>query len=135
MSKIIYQRDLSTGTIYTCGRLLSNCEKLTQAEGKRLCLEQSKQTLLGWIKPQQKIFTAIKHVSSSGMSRRISCYIIQGDNIKCIDRWVSEVIGWKHSDNGGIVVSGCGMDMAFHLVYTLSSILFNDGYALAKEHI
>ena len=98
-------------------------------------LEQSKQTLLDWIKPNQTIFTTIKHVSVSGMSRRISCYIIQGDNIKCIDNWVGEIVGWKHSDNGGIVVNGCGMDMAFHLVYTLSSVLFNDGYALNKEYI
>ena len=32
-------------------------------------------------------------------------------------------------------VGGCGMDMGFHLVYTLASVLYKDGYALTHRYI
>jgi hypothetical protein len=31
------------------------------------------------------------------------------------------------------LVQGCGMDMGFHVVYSLSQTLFNDGYALKQR--
>jgi hypothetical protein len=34
-----------------------------------------------------------------------------------------------------IRVGGCGMDMAFHIVNSLSYALHNDGYALTKRDI
>jgi hypothetical protein len=42
--------------------------------------------------------------------------------------------GFRLNKNGnGLVVGGCGMDMGFHAVYTLSRILYNDGYALKQR--
>ena len=32
-------------------------------------------------------------------------------------------------------VGGCGMDMGFHMVYTLASVLYGDGYALKERYI
>ena len=57
-----------------------------------------------------RIFTVLNHVSSSGMSRHISAYVplIGNDGkpyIACIAR--------------ERYVSGCGMDMGFHLAYSL----------------
>jgi hypothetical protein len=39
----------------------------------------------------------------------------------------------KFGDRNGIRVGGCGMDMGFHLVYTLSRALFDDGYYVKHE--
>ena len=49
--------------------------------------------------------------------------------------YVSKILGYKLKDNGAIFVKGCGMDMGFHVVYSLSQTLFNDGYAIKQRWI
>tara|TARA_R110000823_G_C15693993_1_gene475688 strand:+ start:182 stop:526 length:345 start_codon:yes stop_codon:yes gene_type:complete len=87
-------------------------------------------------------FTTVRHVARSGMSRRISVLatsIRSGDgSISNYSYAVSQVLGWKHGpsrESASVKVSGCGMDMGFHLVYTLSSILYGDGYAIKQRWI
>jgi len=49
---------------------------------------------------------------------------------------VANVLKWTYKDKTNSVgVGGCGMDMGFHLVYTLASVLYNDGYALTHRYI
>ena len=64
-----------------------------------------------------KIFTVLNHVSSSGMTRHISAYVpLIGDDgkpyIACIAR--------------ERYVSGCGMDMGFHLAYSMFMSVYHD---------
>ena len=54
--------------------------------------------------------TVLNHVSRSGMSRRITLYVETKDSLRCIAREAS--------------VTGCGMDMGFHLAYTVYCRLF-----------
>jgi len=77
------------------------------------------------------IFTVLRHVSTSGMSRRISVVQVKGaDNVRQWDYPAAKALDWKlHPKSEGIVVGGCGMDMGFHLVYTLGQVLHGDGYA------
>jgi len=85
------------------------------------------------------VFTQLYHVSQSGMTRHIGVrQLVVDDNQKVRPlNWsylTSLATGWRLNKNrNGLVVGGCGMDMGFHTVYTLSSILFNDGYALKHE--
>ena len=85
------------------------------------------------------IYTQLYHVSKSGMTRHIGIRQLAVDGSKKIRplNWsylASFVLDWRLNKNGnGLIVGGCGMDMGFHTVYTLSSILFNDGYALKHE--
>jgi hypothetical protein len=92
-----------------------------------------------------RVFTDVKRVSRSGMTRWISCYVITQDeqtpssNIWDISHLVSRLYNNapQHID-GGVKVHGCGMDMAFHLVYSLSHTLFphsgaEAGYILQKR--
>ena len=82
------------------------------------------------------VYTTVKTVSSSGMSRKISCYIVQDGKIRSISNLTGNALEWSTGDNSGsVTVTGCGMDMGFHLVYTLSSVLFGDSYALKQEWI
>ena len=50
-------------------------------------------------------------------------------------RSILEDLGYKLKDNGAIFVKGCGMDMGFHVIYSLSQTLFNDGYAIKQRWI
>jgi len=89
-----------------------------------------------------RVYTIQRHVSASGMSRDISVFIAKGERIENITYYVAHAIGWRLVERNGhraIRVNGCGMDMGFHLIYTLSSVLFRGavegdaGYSLKQE--
>lgn len=123
MTKSKYQR-MSNGEIYHSTHIFSEAKILPEKEGKHLHQSQANESLQKMLGHGQTVYTALKHVSTSGMSRHISCLIVNDGKIVCIDHYVSIILDWKRSEKGGIIIGGCGMDMGFHLVYSLSSVLF-----------
>lgn len=87
------------------------------------------------------IYTFLRHVSKSGMSRDITLKIVDGDGtLRDITYTAALAIGEKPRDNYGrrvIRVHGCGMDMGFHLVYSVSHALYDGqeraGYVISHE--
>ena len=75
-----------------------------------------------------RVYTILRRVSSSGMSRSISlCVADDKGQILNITYLAAKALGEKLVEVNGsnaIRVNGCGMDMGFHLVYSLSSVLF-----------
>lgn len=114
--------------------------KITKREQARLDREYAKERLLThYLKQGNKVYTILRHVSSSGMSRDISLVIAQGDEIIDITYYASHALEDRLIESKGhraIRVNGCGMDMGFHLVYNLSSVLFKGqdraGYVLKQ---
>lgn len=85
--------------------------------------------LTEWLKPGDTVYTVVKKVSASGMSRHISCYIVRKGEIYDITYYVGVLLGERRSpDTEGLVISGCGMDMGFHTVHALSHRLFPNGF-------
>ena len=90
---------------------------------------------LAYLKPGDTVYTIVRHVSRSGMSRSIGL-VSFGKGFPMHPNWAAAcMLGWTVDRNGrdGVRVQGCGMDMGFHLVYELSAALFGDGYALKQE--
>jgi hypothetical protein len=92
-----------------------------------------------YVKPGVKVYTILRHVSSSGMSRDISLVIGDGNDITDITFYAAQALGDKLVESKGhraIKQNGCGMDMGFNLVYNLSSVLFagqeRAGYVLKQ---
>lgn len=87
------------------------------------------------------IYTLLRHVSKSGMSRDITLKIVDDEGtLRDITYTAALAIGEKPRDNYGwrvIRVHGCGMDMGFHLVYSVSHALYNGqeraGYVISHE--
>ncbi len=107
-------------------------EKLSKKEYERLLRQGCIENLRVYLKPKRgestTIYTMLRHVSASGMSRRISAFYVNrktGELIS-LDWYIERILGWKRSDKGGIIVGGCGMDMGFHLIYSLSSAIYHD---------
>lgn len=88
---------------------------------------ESRQTLLELLKPGDTVYTALKHVSRSGMMRHIQLKIIRDGDICDITYHAARVMGDSIAKDGGIRVSGCGMDMGFALVYNLGRVLWPHG--------
>lgn len=97
--------------------------------------EEARKTLKKVCKPGSTVYTILRHVSQSGMSRRISCFVIGKDKKPFMLDWYFEKldISKRHRDKEGLVVGGCGMDMGFHLVYCLGRKLYPKGFKLAKN--
>ena len=83
--------------------------------------------LLKWCQPGDTLYTLLKSRSRSGMSRVIQVIKIEKGQPVYLGWNVAAALGWKYDDKReGVTVSGCGMDMGFHLVYELSSLLFRN---------
>lgn len=88
------------------------------------------------------VYTILRHVSASGLTRDISLVYVKDGQLYNLTYSAALALGWPISERSGsraIRVGGCGMDMGFHLVYTLSSVLFRNstdsdaGYVLKQE--
>lgn len=97
------------------------------------------------LKPGDTVYTILRHVSASGMSRRISLIVLmpqdskvsvrQIDDLceaaglakhKTVTRYDSRGDSYKGREEG-LVIGGCGMDMGFSLVYELGRIVWPNG--------
>lgn len=118
------------GLIYRSSRHWSpNDTPLKKAEGQRLYREQAIERLRRLLKPGQTVYTNLRHVSASGMSRRISLNIVdEQGKIQGIDFDAATAMDDTIHKDGGIVVGGCGMDMGYALIYSLGRCLFPDGF-------
>ena len=86
-----------------------------------------------WTPPEQKpeIYGNVTRVSPNGMNRDIKFHIVSNGRIANITWLVSWILDEKEPKQNKynehvIRVSGTGMDMVFHCIYTLGCIMFND---------
>lgn len=105
--------------------------------------------LRDWIKPGDTVYTILDHVSASGMSRAIRVVLPVArpacSSIHLPAEWKTEIdflhpnyavgiaLGLRHWKRHGVIqdgliLTGCGMDMGFALVYDLSRVLFPAGF-------
>lgn len=82
-----------------------------------------------FIKPGDTIYTNLRHVSRSGMSRVIMPFVIRDNEPRYIGWTVAKALDYPYDRNHeGVKIGGCGMDMGFALIHTLSNVLFRDGF-------
>lgn len=106
--------------------------KTTKKQEKAQAQQEAVNTLLDMIKPNDLVYTALKSVSSGGMSRQIAVYLPYVNNegqsrIKDITYFVGKALDLKVGSKDGLVVGGCGMDMGFNTIYNLGRTLWPNG--------
>jgi hypothetical protein len=98
---------------------------MSKKEQKQAEYDYAKKQLLEYyVNEGDTVYTVLRSVSSSGMSRTISLKVAR-------TYFASVVLGWPLVEKNGsraLRVGGCGMDMGFHTVYSLASALFRDKY-------
>lgn len=137
MSKEFYMHDTKSGHVFVTAypENWKECEQVSKAKGKALRAEHAKQSLRNILKAGDTVYTVLRHVSASGMSRRIDLYTFQDNKPVYLSGFYAMAQG-EEPPRDGYKVGGCGMDMGFHLVYSLSSMLFDGtrgGYELRHE--
>ena len=117
--------------------------KISQKAGKQH-FKDSAVSYLKTLCDGRVFYTVLRSVSASGMSRTMSIFVAGNEGeILDITWYVANVLDYKMTDKKGyrsIIVGGCGMDMGFHVIYSLSRVLFADahdmkdaGYTLKQQ--
>ena len=78
------------------------------------------------------VWTILANVSRSGMMRHIRVLSLSPDGPRYWSYHAARALGWPLTTKGedAVKVSGCGMDMGFHLADSLSRTLYGDGQSL-----
>lgn len=108
-------------------------------QSKKSRQEDCKKELLGMLKHGDKIYTVLRSVSRSGMSRRMDVYFFNSSCEKYfLTSKVADLLEYSYTTenwrkSAGMRVDGCGMDMGYHVVESLSYALFGNGNVLKQE--
>ena len=105
-------------------------------------IDYARQTVERYAPKGTRITAVVSHVSKSGMSRRIRFFVpVQRQDGTL---FISELTyafailtdnAVKDDGNGyGVHVSGCGMDMRFHVISSVSRALYRDDYAISLDN-
>ncbi|MBP8294783.1 MAG: hypothetical protein KAX84_01665 [Burkholderiales bacterium] len=86
--------------------------------------------LRNWLSPGDTVHCILRNVSRSGMSREIGLVINVDGHMLHPNHAAAAVLGERLGKRDGVIVQGCGMDMGFHLVYSLSHVLFPEGFGI-----
>lgn len=94
--------------------------------------------LKNWIKEDDTIYYIVKNVSSSGMYRHIDFYKFDVADGKIVKSWLSyniaKALDYPFKEKTNCVgVSGCGMNMAFHVISQMAEALFGNYKKLKYE--
>ncbi len=137
MTKAYFQ--LSHGTVIETDEpdLWANdpqARRLSASTGKTLLVQEALTYLRECLPEGSTAWTLLRNVASSGMSRRISVFAIVAGEPRNLSMMAARVLGWPTDwDEGSVRVSGCGMDMGFHLVESLSRALYQKGDAIRQR--
>lgn len=113
----------------------TSTQRLPEYVAEAVRSEWARDQLRDLCPPGTTLYTVLHHVARSGMTRRIGVRVIEDGQPRYLDGLVHRAAPdfFRLSESGGIVMGGCGMDMGFHLVSSLSSILYPDGFRCLGE--
>ena len=101
---------------------------MSETRAAKVEREEAKAKLREWIKPGDTVHTILRHVSRSGMQREIGIVLLKDGADLHPNYLIGKALGERIGKRDGIIVGGCGMDMGFHIVYSLGRTLWPDGF-------
>ena len=107
--------------------------RLSNADGARRHADQCADDLREIVARGDTVYSVLRHVSASGMSRRIDFYALKSGVPILLSGYMAGLLGYTVHKRGGLVVTGCGMDMGFHVVSGLAFKLFGTESSLRSE--
>ena len=104
-------------------------------------LEQDKldaiSKLKEFVKEGDTLYTDVKHVSKSGMTRHMKVVQLQVYKNKATPSYwhyfIAKALDLPMNKDYQVIVRGCGMDMGFHLIENLSRVLYGKGDAIKQR--
>jgi hypothetical protein len=100
--------------------------KLSTAKGKLARAEYCKAELRKLIPQGSTVYTLLREVSRSGMSRQLSVFVMTDNAPRDITYLVIDACGFRRSKRDYVEIGGCGFNAGFQIVYDLGSALYRD---------
>lgn len=90
------------------------------------------------VTPGATLYTVLRSVSRSGMSRNIDVYAMTVENGALVKRWLSPLIARATGitfdrKRESLKMGGCGMDMGFAIVYDVGRTLYPKGFPVVER--
>ena len=105
---------------------------MTRKQAER---QEAIEELREMLKPGDTLYTVLRKVSRTGMSRRVDVYKLEDGEPFYLTGLVAKAIDVSFPQQGeGLKVVGCGMDMGFEVVYRLGWALWPEGFDTAGYH-
>ncbi len=96
--------------------------------------EEAREELRAMLSPGDTLYTVLRHVSRSGMSRTIDVYRLTDNDPEWLSPRVATACGMPFDERReAIKIGGTGMDMGFAIIYELSHYLWPDGFGCAGK--
>ena len=89
--------------------------------------ETHREILRKLLKPGQTVWTLIRSVAPSGMSRKVSVFIVDEGRIRDISWNAAHAIGYSVNEHHEVRVHGCGFDAGYEIVHNLGAALWPNG--------
>jgi hypothetical protein len=92
--------------------------------------EEARRDLRALLPAGSTVYTVLRHVSRSGMSRNLDCYALTTDGdgkawIRRITWQVCKATGHRYNTKAeALTITGCGMDMGYSVVNDLAIGLY-----------
>ncbi len=102
-------------------------ERISAKAGKAAMARQAVVALADLLPVGATVYTMIRRVAVSGMSRAVSVIVKDGDRVRCVDNLVSRALGYALAKRGGVTVNGSGFDAGFEIVYNLGAVIWPEG--------
>jgi hypothetical protein len=84
------------------------------------------------LKPGDTVYTILRSVSASGMTRILDLYAIKG-NVPCyLTGYACNLLGYART-NEGLKVQGCGSDAGNDVVHSLGYAVYPEGFKCIGE--
>jgi hypothetical protein len=107
---------------------------MTVKSDKAAEMAEAIDTLREILPPGATVYTVLRHVSASGMTRRIDLYSIQDGDMRWLSGYAKTALGYPRTKFDAITVGGWGMDMGYHLVHNLSRTLNTGGFGCVGDN-
>lgn len=99
-----------------------------RTKAKQAEMAEAQATLRTLLNPGDTVYCVLRNVSRSGMSRHIDFYTLKEGEPRWLSSLMARALDYRQAERGdALKVSGCGMDMGFHVVYVLGQTLWPQG--------
>ena len=100
----------------------------------------ARETLRELLPPGTTVFTVLRHVSRSGMSRSIDAYLVTEHDGQPDHRWLSRLIskatGISFDERReALKMNGAGQDMGYAIIHDLGYTLYPDGFMCTGDGV
>lgn len=98
-------------------------------------VEEARELLARFVKRDATIYTVLRSVARSGMSRRLSVFVYdeeRGDMVN-LTGYAARAFGYALNDDLELRVDGANFDAGFAVKDKIGRLLFADGYALSHR--